>query len=142
MESREALEASRQAIQSTIRRYQTTFSQGDRDGWLALFHPDAVVEDPVGTNRFQGLAELGKFWDSIHSSGANSYVVPSGSPAICGLEAAWAFEVHVEGDRSVMVISIIDVGRFDRDGRILLNRAFWDSSTVRMIDKQGSNAGA
>jgi hypothetical protein len=50
---------------------------------------------------------------------------------VCGAEAAWAFEVHVDGGTVVHVISVIDVARFDGDGRIVHNRAFWDRSTAR-----------
>jgi steroid delta-isomerase len=123
-------------IRSTIRRYQTTFSDNDRAGWIGLFAEDGVLEDPVGTRPCVGHDELGEFWDTIHASGHDSYVVPVNTPAVCGLEAAWAFEVHVDAGDVEQVISIIDVGRFTEDGRIAHNRAFWDPSTVQSIPKR------
>ncbi len=50
----------------------TAVENGDRDGWLALFHPDAVVEDPIGPSMFdpEGLGHhghegIGKFYDTV-----------------------------------------------------------------------------
>jgi len=63
-------------IRSTIRRYQSTFSENDRAGWIALFTEDAVLEDPVGTHRCDGHVALGEFWDRIHVSGHHAFVVP------------------------------------------------------------------
>lgn len=41
-----------------------------KEQWLALFHPDAVVEDPVGPSMFdpagdghRGPTAIGEFWD-------------------------------------------------------------------------------
>jgi steroid delta-isomerase len=124
-----------EVIRATIRKYQSTFSDGDREGWVALFTDDAVLEDPVGQHRCQGHVALGEFWDAIHASGHAAHVVPITTPAVCGLEAAWAFEVHGDAGDHVNVISIVDVARFTEDGRIAHNRAFWDPSTVRFQSK-------
>jgi steroid Delta-isomerase len=124
-----------ETIRSTIRAYQTTFSENDRAAWIALFVEDAILDDPVGTRRVVGHGGLGEFWDEIHAAGHHSYVVPLTTPAVCGLEAAWAFEVHVEAGDVEHVTSIVDVGQFTEDGRIVHNRAFWDPSTVRVIPK-------
>lgn len=37
----------------------------DRASWLALFTPDAVIEDPVGADRYEGSARHGPFWDAF-----------------------------------------------------------------------------
>ena len=42
--------ATAEQINATIDRYVAAFSQGDKDGYLALFAPDATVEDPVGSD--------------------------------------------------------------------------------------------
>jgi steroid Delta-isomerase len=48
----------------------TAVSAGRKDEWLALFAPDAVVEDPVGPSRLDPEGEghhghegIGRFWD-------------------------------------------------------------------------------
>jgi steroid delta-isomerase len=118
-------------IVGTIARYQSTFSADDRDGWLALFTDDAVLEDPVGSAPHEGREAITAFWDAVHARTERGTVRMTQGPAVCGLEAAWAFEldVTVKGRRSL--VGIIDHGTFAEDGRIRRIRAFWSPATVR-----------
>jgi steroid delta-isomerase len=120
-----------EAILETIRRYQATFSADDRDGWLALFADDAALEDPVGSTPHVGIEAIATFWDDVHARTERGTVRMTQGPAVCGLEAAWAFEldVTVKGRRSL--VEIIDHGTFTDDGRIRSIRAFWSASTAR-----------
>jgi ketosteroid isomerase-like protein len=52
-------------------RSMTAVSRGEKDEWLALFAPDAVVEDPVGPSMFDaegkghhGQDGISAFWDA------------------------------------------------------------------------------
>jgi steroid Delta-isomerase len=119
------------AIVRTIERYQSTFSAGDREGWLALFTEDAVLEDPVGSPPHVGGEAIAAFWDGVQARTERGRVRMTQGPAVCGLEAAWAFEldVTVRGRRSL--VGIIDHGTFAEDGRIRRIRAFWSPATVR-----------
>ena len=118
-------------IVGTIERYQSTFSADDRDGWLALFTDHAVLEDPVGSAPHEGREAIAAFWDAVHARTERGTVRMTQGPAVCGLEAAWAFEldVTVKGRRSL--VGIIDHGTFAEDGRIRRIRAFWSPATVR-----------
>lgn len=120
-----------QDIRQTIERYQSTFSAGDREGWLALFADDAALEDPVGSPVHRGRDAVAAFWDGVHGQAHKTTVRMVQGPAVCGDEAAWAFEARVETGEQPIVISIIDVATFDADGRITRLRAFWDASCVR-----------
>ena len=51
-------------------RSAATVARGVKEDWLALFAPDAVVEDPVGPSMFDpegkghhGHEGIGRFWD-------------------------------------------------------------------------------
>lgn len=51
-------------------RSAATVARGSKEDWLALFAPDAVVEDPVGPSVFdpdgtghRGHDGIGRFWD-------------------------------------------------------------------------------
>lgn len=35
----------------------------DKAGWLALFHPQGFVEDPVEAGRYRGVEQISLFWD-------------------------------------------------------------------------------
>jgi steroid Delta-isomerase len=113
-------------ILTTIQRYQSTFSASDREGWLRLFADDAVVEDPVGAPPRVGRDEIAAFWDEIHSRLDEATVRMTQGPAICGLEAAWAFQLQVQAGEHTVRIDIIDHGTFDDEGRIRSIRAFWN----------------
>ena len=52
------------------RRSMAAVAAGHKDEWLALFTPDAVVQDPVGPSRLDpgghghhGREGIGRFWD-------------------------------------------------------------------------------
>jgi len=120
-----------ESVLRTIERYQSTFSAEDREGWLALFTDDAVLEDPVGSSPHEGREAIAAFWDGVHARTDRGSVRMTQGPAVCGLEAAWAFEldVTVAGRRSL--VAIIDHGTFAADGGIRSIRAFWSRATVR-----------
>jgi steroid delta-isomerase len=122
-------------IRGTIERYQASFNSGDRDAWLALFTGDGLLEDPVGSPPRLGREGLSGFWDEIHegrSHGIAGTVRMVQGPAVCGLEAAWAFELRVPLGDKTAVVEIIDQAVFVEDGRICRLRAFWNETTVRV----------
>ena len=122
-------------IRATIERYQATFNSGDRDGWLALFADDGALEDPVGSPPRIGRDGLAAFWDQIHDGKLHNVertVRMVQGPLVCGLEAAWAFELRIpQGDR-IGVVEIIDQAVFTDDGLIRRLRAFWSEATIRV----------
>ncbi|HWC38244.1 MAG TPA: nuclear transport factor 2 family protein, partial [Acidimicrobiales bacterium] len=122
-------------IRGTIERYQETFNSGDRDAWLGLFTDDGLLEDPAGSPPRKGREGLSRFWDVIHEGRSDRVagtVRMVQGPAVCGLEAAWAFELRVPlGDKGA-VVEIIDEAVFTEDGRICRLRAFWNEATVRV----------
>jgi steroid Delta-isomerase len=122
-------------IRGTIERYQATFNSGDRDAWLSLFADDGLLEDPAGSPPRKGLAELSAFWDEIHqerSDGGGGMVRMVQGPAVCGLEAAWAFELRIPLGDKAAVVEIIDQAVFGEDGRIRRLRAFWSEATIQL----------
>jgi steroid delta-isomerase len=121
-------------IRSTVERYQQTFNSGDRDGWLSLFAEDGMLEDPAGSGLRKGREGLSAFWDEIHQDGidAGRSVRMVQGPVVCGLEAAWAFELHLPRGARTAVVEIIDHAVFAEDGLILNLRAFWSEASIRI----------
>jgi ketosteroid isomerase-like protein len=122
-------------IRDTIERYQTTFNSGDTDGWLALFTDDGELEDPAGSPPRMGRDGLAAFWDQIHDGkrhDAERTVRMVQRPLVCGLEAAWAFELRIPHGERIGVVEIIDQAVFSNDGLIRRLRAFWSEATVRV----------
>jgi steroid delta-isomerase len=122
-------------VRTAIERYQQTFNAGDREGWLALFADDGELEDPVGSPPRTGRDQLAAFWDEIHPDQADRVertVRMVQRPLVCGLEAAWAFELRIPHGERTGVIEIIDHAVFTEDGRIRRLRAFWSEATIRV----------
>jgi len=58
------------AARVAARRSMDAVTRGAKDEWIALFAPDAVIEDPVGRSMFDpegnghhGHEGIGAFWD-------------------------------------------------------------------------------
>lgn len=120
-------------IRETIAVYLERFSAGDREGWLALFAPDATMEDPVGTELKHGRDEIGVFWDESRSLADQIELKMVQGPAVIGNEAAWAMEAHAQSGDMRMVIGTIDVMTFGDDGRITTMRAFYRPGDAQVV---------
>lgn len=118
------------AIRTTITSYMQRFSAKDRDGWLALFAPDATVEDPVGSPVRHGMSEIGAFFDESHAAPDSIELVPDGPAIVLGNEASFRFTVRADLAGTVFTLVAIDVMTFDDEARITSQRAFVDHSTM------------
>ena len=117
-------------IRRTIVQYFASTRNGDREGWIACFTPDAVSRDPVNAPAITGHDALRRFYDGI-----------VGLVATIGLEAE---QVYVCGDHAAItwvgrglsksgkpyVFQGIDVFEFAADGRISAAKAYWDPSKL------------
>lgn len=105
---------------------------GDRDGWLALFADDAVVEDPIGPSPLspdgegrRGKDAIAAFWDDVISSGRVGFDIRESYA--CGDECANVGRITTtfpDGGRSL--VEGVYTYRVDADGRIAALRAFWE----------------
>ncbi len=122
-------------IKQTIADYVARFSANDRAGWLALFTEDATVEDPVGAEVKRGQAELGEFWDFVHSLSDSLELRLVGPVAVVGHEGAFAQRIVTSMGGAKLAVDAIDVMTFAEDARITSMRAFWDMREMAPIDE-------
>lgn len=120
-------------IKARIQSYVDTFSAGDRAGWLKNFSADATLEDPVGSGVRKGAAEIGEFWDTVHSLASEMRLVPDRPIAVCANEAILVFHAESKVGDMTMVVDIVDHFVVDDDGLIAAQRAFWDPATMRPV---------
>jgi len=110
---------------------------GDRGAWLALFAPEAVVEDPIGPSPFSpdgrghhGPAEIGAFYDSV--IGPNEVRFRIDQSWACGDEVANVGTITTTmGDGTVVHTDGVFTYRVDADGRIVALRAYWEMERLR-----------
>jgi steroid delta-isomerase len=109
-------------IRSSVTSYVERFNAGDREGWAALFAPDHVIDDPVGSPLLQGPDGAGTFWDNNHAIAPDAKLAISGPIVVVADEAAFPLEIQVSG----VVIDVIDIMGFDDQARIRSLRAWWN----------------
>jgi steroid Delta-isomerase len=121
----------RDSIMTTIDTYIATYSATDREGWLECFADDAWIEDPVGTERREGLDAIGEFWDESHAIPDSIELRLGDLRIIIGQEAAFTLEARPNLGGETYRFDVIDHMSFDIEGKITSNRAFYDAATIR-----------
>ena len=106
----------------------------DRDGWLALFAEDAVVQDPVGPSIFdpegqgqRGIAAITAFYDNVIST-SDKVRFDMRQVSDCGEECAFAGTIHItlpggqEGS-----VDLVNIYKVTPDGSHIASlRSFWE----------------
>lgn len=112
-----------------VEKYMATFSAGDVEGICSLYADDATVEDPVGTPVKEGIDAIREFYTGAVTGGTQLGL--TGDVRCAGDSAAFPFEARTErGDISGKV-SIIDVFRFNDEGKVIEMRAFWGPENMQ-----------
>lgn len=126
--------SARDAARASMRAVEA----GDRAGWLALFSPDAHVEDPIGPSPFDptgagyhGIDAIGGFYDTVVASGAVYFTIRESYAA--GHECANVGTITTtlpDGTRAI--VDGVYTYRVDDDGRITNLRAYWEPERMRL----------
>ncbi|HEX3796459.1 MAG TPA: nuclear transport factor 2 family protein [Acidimicrobiales bacterium] len=114
----------------------------DREGWLALFADDAVVQDPIGPSPFdpEGKGHHGKeaiaaFYDTvIGPSEAISFEITASY--LCGDEVADAgiITTTIAGGTHQAIVHGVYTYRSNGAGKLAALRAFWEFEALEMIE--------
>lgn len=112
---------------AAVERYLGLVSKGTADEIMALYAPEATLEDPVGSEPKVGREAIGEFYRSFESMEIDTNlreVRASGESAI-----AFAFDVVTKLPDSTMTVSAIEVMTFDDAGLIASMKAYWSPET-------------
>ena len=117
----------REQMVAAVEAYCRAETQKDKAGWMALFSPEIVHEDPVGVVRNEGLAKVSAFWDSFQPYDVELWLTEP--PIVCGDEliALMKCRTGPTEDRRESP-RIVDQFIFDAAGKIKAVRAFYDTS--------------
>ena len=121
-------------MKATLQAYADRINAGDAAGVLALFTPDAEIEDPIGSPIKRGNDLPRWFADTVAFDTRITPVAPlRGSH---GNEALLVFDVEFTPPGSPrMRIRSADACTFDAAGRITSLRAYWGPDDLELADR-------
>ncbi len=123
---------SNEEMKATMRAYIECLNAGDLEGVLALFAPDATVEDPVGTGPHQGMDALRAFYGLALANNARLHLT---GPQVGSSSDYAVMPLKVEvaiPDTPVMQINVIETMRFNEAGKVIEMRAYWGQEDMSM----------
>jgi steroid delta-isomerase len=114
---------------AVVAAYVDGFERDDAEALAALYAEEATVEDPVGSPGVVGRDAIRDFYRAAVSRGIK--LALSGAPRTAGDSVAFPFHVLRRRVGAEEVIEVIDVFRFDAEGRIVEMRAYWGPNNIR-----------
>jgi len=123
---------SQAVMRAALQAYVDRTNAGDAAGLVALFAPNAVIEDPVGSPIKRAEEIAAWFADSVAFGARITPVAPvRGSHSNA---AALAFDVEFTPPGAGRLrIRSLDVCTFDDAGRITSLRAYWGPDDVEPV---------
>jgi steroid delta-isomerase len=106
-------------VRATVVEHFRLWKQQDRDRWLALFHPDVVIEDPIGQPAMHGLEGAAAVYDR-----AQGWTVTPVEMHIAGDEAAMVVTNAGEMNGEFTVVNTIEIWTVDDEGLVTGLRVF------------------
>ena len=116
-------------MKAALKAYVERINAGDCDGVVALFAPEAVIEDPLGSLPKTGAQIVSWFEDTVRFNTRIMPVAPiRGSHANA---AALVFDVTFQPpDGPRLMIRSLDVCTFDAHARITSLKAYWGPEDI------------
>jgi len=115
----------------------------DREAWLALFAPDAVVADPVGPSPLdpageghRGLAAIAAFYDAVIAPNESvSFEIERSY--LCGDEVAdvGVIRTVLPGGSLEVAVRGVFTYRGDGAGRLAALRAYWEFGAAEITGR-------
>lgn len=111
----------------------TAAAGGDREGWLGLFAPGAVVEDPVGPSFLdregrghRGIEAISRFWDNVIATaeGIQFTIADSFANGSCCANVG-TITMTLDGGAK-MIVDCVMIYTIDDSGLITSLRAHWE----------------
>jgi steroid delta-isomerase len=123
-------------------RSRAAVHAGDREAWLDLFAPDAVVQDPIGPSPFdpdgsghRGREAIAAFYDTvIATSDAITFEITESY--LCGDEVAdvGIIRTTLAGGQHQAVVHGVYTYRSNGAGKLASLRAFWEFEALELIE--------
>lgn len=141
-----AVEEETLTIRELIRRSRQAVYDHDREGWLALWAPDAVIQDPVGPSPFDkegnghhGPQAIAAFYDNV--IGPNERITFEIDRSYeCGNEVAdvGLIRTILPGGKHVAIVHGVFTYRSNGKGQLAGMRAYWEFDKAQLVEAEQS----
>jgi ketosteroid isomerase-like protein len=123
----------RSELLAVIDRYATAVGDLDRAGFVALFTEDCEVVDPYPAIRYSGSQGVQQWWDTLIAP-MSDVRIEIREHQVCADRVAAVYTTTGSPEPGLTVqLDGIDVFTI-AEGRIAALEAYWDPTTVRVID--------
>ena len=118
----------------------TCVQNKDREGWLAMWAEDGIIEDPVGAspldpegNGHRGIEKIAAFWENQIAPADLRFTIRHSYA--CGNECANVGSITVKlSNGMVSRTELVIVYRVNDEGKVRSLRAFWEfADTAKSI---------
>ncbi|MGW4069005.1 nuclear transport factor 2 family protein [Nocardia grenadensis] len=116
-------------IRDVVEQYVKLVGSGPTSDIVDLYAPDAVIDDPIGTEPKQGHQAIREFYDVLANLERETALAPD-TVRITGNHAAFVFTLVTRAGGQRMTLSPIDTMEFDDEGRIIRMRAYWGADDM------------
>lgn len=110
-------------IEAIVQGYMTALIHQDLEAIMAMYAVDATVEDPVGSDARVGHEAIRTFYEQATSMKIEAEL--NGPIRAAGEEVAFPFTIKILSGDAPMKIEVIDVFKFNAEGKVSSMRAFW-----------------
>ena len=130
------------SVRELALRSRAAVHEGDRDGWLDLFAPDAVVQDPIGPSPFDpegkghhGREAIAAFYDTVIAPSA-AIVFEIERSYLCGDEVAdvGVIRTTIAGGTHQAIVRGVYTYRSNGAGKLASLRAFWEVDALELVE--------
>jgi steroid delta-isomerase len=130
-------------MRDAVLKYFASFANADVDAIVALFAADAVVEDPIGGARMEGIEAIRNFFaGGFDYVGGGYSFVPEGNVRISGNHAACAAVATCDKAKPPFRLETVDVMSFDEAGKIVAMKAYWGPFNMQSLSGGATGAEA
>ena len=117
-------------MKNALNAYINAFNHNDLEALVALFAPEATVEDPYGSVAKVGYSAIRTFYEEALQSNVK-LTLDAPIRATTSHAAAMAFTATVDVEGTQTLIRVIDIMTFDEQGLINSMRAYFGESDIQ-----------
>ena len=130
-------------MRDAVLTYFASFANADVDTIVGLFADNAVVEDPIGHARMEGIDAIrGFFTGGFAYVGGGYSFVPEGNVRIAANHAACAAIATCDNADPPFRLETMDVMTFDEAGKIVAMKAYWGPANMQSLAEGATGAEA